>query len=516
MLSYLHLTSCTSQHQRLPLQQAQANQSIPRIIFAPRTSTTATTTTMTQHRFLLVTYPAQGHINPSLQFVKCLIRTTGAEVTYVTALSAHRRIGNSSSKPRGLTFAPFSDGYDDGLKPGDDIPHYLSELRRRGSHALADIVVSSANEGRPYTCIVYTILLPWVAQVASELHLPAALVWIQPATVFDIYYYYLNGYKDLIRNNATAKSCDPCHGVELPGLPLALKSRDLPSFMVDSNPYDFALPLFKEQFEQLGKESKPTILVNTFDALEPEALKAIDKYNLIGIGPLIPSAYLDGKDPSDKSFGGDLFEKSKDSVYLGWLNSKPKESVVYVSFGSISVLSKIQMEEIAKGLLLSGRPFLWVIRENQKNGEGKEEDKVSCREELEELGMIVPWCSQVEVLSNPSLGCFVTHCGWNSTMESLVSGVPVVAFPQWTDQGTNAKLIEDTWKTGVRVEPNEEGGVVGEEIKRCLDLVMESDKMRMNAKKWKGLAREAVGEGGSSDKNMKVFLDQIGDGCFLA
>ncbi|PRQ38316.1 putative anthocyanidin 3-O-glucoside 5-O-glucosyltransferase [Rosa chinensis] len=115
----------------------------------------------------------------------------------------------------------------------------------------------------------------------------------------------------------------------------------------------------------------------------------------------MPSAFLDGKDPSDKSLG-DLFENSKTSAYLEWLNSKPKESVIiYVSFGSISVLSKIQMEEIAKGLLNSGRPFLWVIRENQKNREGKEEkeeDKLSCREELEELGMIVPWCSQVEVV----------------------------------------------------------------------------------------------------------------------
>ncbi|PRQ38311.1 putative crocetin glucosyltransferase [Rosa chinensis] len=144
----------------------------------------------------------------------------------------------------------------------------------------------------------------------------------------------------------------------------------------------------------------------------------------------MPSAFLDGKDPSEKSFG-DLFENSKNSAYLEWLNSMPKESVIYISFGSISMLSKIQMEEIAKGLLNSGRPFLWVIRENQKNGEGKEEkeeDKLSCREELEELGMIVPWCSQLEVLSNPSLGCFVTHTGWNSSLESLVSGVPVVAF----------------------------------------------------------------------------------------
>lgn len=126
--------------------------------------------------------------------------------------------------------------------------------------------------------------------------------------------------------------------------------------------------------------------------------------------------------------------------------------------------------------------------------------------------------SQLEVLSNPALGCFVTHCGWNSTLESLVSGVPGVAFSQWTDQGTNAKLIEDTWRTGVRVAPNEEGIVVGEEIRRCLELVMGSgesgEEMRRNAKKWKELAREAVSEGGSSDKNFKAFIDEIEEACY--
>lgn len=466
---------------------------------------------MTQHRFLLVTYPTQGHINPALQLAKRLIHTTGADVTFVSSLSAQRRIGINLNIPRGLTFAHFSDGYDDGYKSGDDLQHYTSELTRRGKQAITDLVVSSVSEGHPYTCIVDTILLPWVAEVASELHLPIALVWIQPATLFDIYYYYCNGYKDLIRNHTTANS-DPSYALELPGIPLQLKCRDLPSVILASNPYNFLLQLIQEFFEKLRKETKPIILVNTFDALEPEALKAIDRYSLIGIGPLVPSAFLDGKDPSDKSFGGDLFPKSKDSAYTEWLNSKPKKSVVYVSFGTVCSLSKIQMEEIAKGLLDSGRPFLWAITENQKNGEGKEEkeeEKLSCRKELEELGMVVPWCSQVEVLSNPSLGCFVTHCGWNSSFESLVSGVPVVAFPQRSDQCTNAKLIEDMWKTGVRVAPNEEGVVVGEELKRCLDLVMGSEEMRSNAMKWKDLAREAVSEGGSSDNNLKAFLDEL-------
>ncbi|XP_004298222.1 PREDICTED: crocetin glucosyltransferase, chloroplastic-like [Fragaria vesca subsp. vesca] len=470
---------------------------------------------MVQHRFIVIAYPAQGHINPSLQLAKRLIRTTGAHVTFVNTVYAHRRMANSLTIPCRLTFAPFSDGYDDGTKPEDDSEHVLSELRSRSSKAIVDLVKTGANEGHPYTCIVYTLLLSWVGGVATELHLPSALAWIQPATVFDIYYYYFNGYKDLIRNNTGDENNDPSFALELPGLPLLLKKRDLPSFILASNPYSSALPLFEDQFEKLGKLSKPIILVNTFNALEPEALRAIDKYNLIGIGPLMPSAFLDGKDPSDKSFGGDLIQKSKNSAYLEWLNSKPVESVIYVSFGSFSVLSKTQMEELAKGLLDYGRPFLWVIRENQKNGGGKEEkeeQELSCRAELEELGKIVPWCSQVEVLSNPSLGCFVTHCGWNSSMESLVSGVPVVAFPQWTDQCTNAKLIEETWKTGIRVAPNEEGVVVDEELTRCLELVMGGEELRRNAKKWKELAREAVSEGGSSDKNLKAFLEEIEKG----
>jgi UDP:flavonoid glycosyltransferase YjiC (YdhE family) len=123
----------------------------------------------------------------------------------------------------------------------------------------------------------------------------------------------------------------------------------------------------------------------------------------------------------------------------------------------------------------------------------------------------------VEVLSHPSLGCFVTHCGWNSTLESLVFGMPVVAFPQWTDQGTNAKLIQDVWKTGVRVTANKDEIVEGDEIMRCLELVIggggRGEDMRRNAKKWRDLAREAAREGGSSYKNLKAFVDEIIEAC---
>lgn len=460
-----------------------------------------------RHHFLLVTYPAQGHINPALQFAKRLLRI-GVHITFATCISAYRRMAKGAPAPEGLDFVEFSDGYDDGFNPSDDVERFMSEIRRHGSQTLTDIIVSSADKGRPITCLVYTLLLPWAAEVARVLHVPSALLWIQPAAVLDIYYYYFfnEDYKNTIINNSPV--------IELPGLPLLTKS-DLPSFLDPSNDaYTFALPTFREQLEALAKETNPKVLVNTFDALEPLALKAIEKLNLIAIGPLIPSAFLDGKDPSDTCFGGDLFQCTKN--YIEWLNTMPVSSVIYLSFGSISILSKQQMEEIAQGLLQSGRPFLWVIRAKNQNAE--EDQLINCLEELKQQGLIVPWCSQVEVLSHPSLGCFVTHCGWNSTTESLVCGVPVVAFPQWTDQGTNAKLVEDVWKTGVRVRAAKVGGIVeAGEINRCVEIIMgggeKGEEMRSNAKKWKDLAREAVKECGSSDKNLKAFVDRIAEGC---
>ena len=137
----------------------------------------------------------------------------------------------------------------------------------------------------------------------------------------------------------------------------------------------------------------------------------------------------------------------------------------------------------------------------------------NCREELEAIGKIVTWCSQLEVLSSPATGCFVTHCGWNSTLESLVCGVPMVGFPQWADQGTNAKIIEDMSETGVRVEVGMDGMVKREEIKRCLEVVMgdsnKGEEIRKKALKWKELAKEAARNGGSSHANFKAFVDQL-------
>ncbi|GAB2295667.1 hypothetical protein Dimus_029821 [Dionaea muscipula] len=469
-----------------------------------------------QPHFLVVTFPVQSHINPAIQFAKRLLRV-GATVTIATAVSAHKRM-TKGFIPDGITIASISDGYDNGYKrtdikdgTGDD---FMSKFKEHGSRTLSELIDRSAAEGRPVTCLVYTILITWAAEVARRFLIPSALLWIQPAALLNIYYHYLYGYGDAI------KACknDPDWSLELPGLPLELKMRDLPSFVTPNDPYTFLLKGFKEQFEDLLEhERRPRILVNTFDALEPVALRSIERLTLTAIGPLLPSAFLDGKDQSDRSSGVDLFKRSKDNDYVNWLDSKPDSSVVYVSFGSISVLCKRQMEEMARGLVDTGRPFLWVIRAKE---EGQEEERLSCMEEVERRGMIVPWCSQVEVLSHRAVGCFVTHCGWNSSLESLASGVPMVGFPQWTDQPMNAKMIEDLWRTGVRVKvkvrenEEEEAGIVESgEIRRCVETVMQSEDMKRNAKKWRAMAIEAAGDGGSSQTNLTEFVREVNGSC---
>ena len=109
-------------------------------------------------------------------------------------------------------------------------------------------------------------------------------------------------------------------------------------------------------------------------------------------------------------------------------------------------------------------------------------------------------------MAHKTIGCFITHCGWNLTLEALSLGVPIFAMPQWTDQTTNAKLIVDVWKVGVKIKLDKRG------IELCIKVVMEGGRgkeMKMNSVRWKELAKEAMDEGGSSYKNIEEFVEKL-------
>ncbi|MBA0794933.1 hypothetical protein Gohar_019215 [Gossypium harknessii] len=228
------------------------------------------------------------------------------------------------------------------------------------------------------------------------------------------------------------------------------------------------------------------------------------KWPVVMIGPMVPSFYLDSRIEGDTSYGASLWNYDNDQC-LKWLDSKPLKSVVYVSFGSMASISTEQFQEIAWGLKASNMPFLWVAKELKDN------QLLELIDSTGERGLVVKWCNQLEVLAHQAVGCFVTHCGWNSTLEGLSLGVPMACVPQWSDQPTNAKFLAHVWKVGVRAK-QDRGIVTREELGNCLREVMigeRSGEIKSNALKWKELAKRAVSVGGSSDRNIDEFIAKL-------
>ncbi|GAA0165310.1 transferase [Lithospermum erythrorhizon] len=235
---------------------------------------------------------------------------------------------------------------------------------------------------------------------------------------------------------------------------------------------------------------------------------ANDHMPCLTIGPTIPSSYLDNRVANDSDYSINLFH-TDNSFTSNWLSTKPRGSVVYVAFGSMASLDEKQMEELVFGLMNSNCNFLWVVRASEDEKLPKDSNFM---EQVSKKGLIVRWSPQLEILSNEAIGCFFSHCGWNSTIEALSLGVPIVAMPQWTDQTTNAKLVQDLWKMGIRVRVDEKGLVGREEIETCIKEVLEGERgkeMKKNALKWKELAKEALSEGGTSDNNIEALVSKL-------
>lgn len=449
---------------------------------------------------LLVSFPGQGHVNPLLRLGKRLA-SKGLLVTLTTI----KAFGKDMIKANNITDEepiPVGDGYirveffDDGLDENDPIrgslEQYMPLLESKGKKEITRMIHENAEQNRPVSCLINNPFIPWVSDVGESLGLPSAVLWVQSCASFTAYYYY---FHNLVR---FPTETDPFIDVQIPSLPL-LKFDEIPSFLHPSTPYSGLTVEILKQFGNLEKSF--CVLMETFAELETENIEFMSKLCPIKpVGPLLQ----DSKE--DLSKADDCIE---------WLDSKPESSVVYISFGTVVYLKQKQVEEIAYALLNSGLNFLWVIRPPPPVlGLDPNVIPDDVLTKTGERGKIVEWSPQEKVLRHKSVACFVSHCGWNSTMEALTSGVPVVGFPQWGDQVTNAVYIAEVFKTGVRLCRGEaEDRIIGrEEVEKCLTEATVGEKaveMKRNALKWKRCAEEAVGVGGSSDRNLQDFVDEV-------
>ncbi|KAM4105715.1 hypothetical protein ACB094_04G013300 [Castanea mollissima] len=442
---------------------------------------------------LLFSYPVQGHINPMLQFSKRLA-SKGLRVTFVTTTS----IGNSMQAlpSQSINVDVISDGSEE-AEDAESIDASLERYKLHVSQSLPKLIEKHYSSRYPPKILVYDSVMPWALEIARKIGIDGVPFFTQSCVVNAIYYHANDGVIQMpIEEGAS---------ISLPSIP-SLGFDDLPSFLCNKGLYPALQKLVLNQFSNFQEAN--WLLCNTFNELENEVVNwmASQQWPVKTIGPAIPSIYLDKRLEDDKEYGVHLFKPDVDAC-MKWLNTKETDSVVYTSFGSLASLGEEQMDELTRGLKNSNCYFLWVVRETEQK-----KLPPNFLQETSEKGLVVSWCPQLELLAHKAVGCFMTHCGWNSTLEALSLGVPMVAMPQWTDQQTNAKFIVDVWKVGVRIKLDERGIATKEEIELCIKEVIEGERgkeMKMNSVRWKELAKEAVDEGGSSDKNIEEFVAKL-------
>ncbi|XP_058221684.1 hydroquinone glucosyltransferase-like [Rhododendron vialii] len=251
------------------------------------------------------------------------------------------------------------------------------------------------------------------------------------------------------------------------------------------------------------------IIINSFLGLEEGAIEALQveepgKPPVYPIGPLIQTGSSDGSESSDRP------------ECLKWLDDQPCGSVLFVSFGSGGTLSYDQSNEVALGLEMSGQKFVWVVRspsdqsanaaifysERQTDPSGFLPE--GFLERIKGQGLLVPsWAPQIEVLRHDSIGGFLTHCGWNSTLESIFHGIPLIVWPLYAEQKMNAVMLNEGLNVALRPKMNESEIVGREEIARVVNDLMQGEEGKKAREKMKGLkeaAGKALSEGGSSTK----------------
>ncbi|XVF59348.1 hypothetical protein PTKIN_Ptkin07bG0268400 [Pterospermum kingtungense] len=456
---------------------------------------------------IMVTLALQGHMNPMLKLAKVLV-SKGVYVTIATNDVAQKRMLDSkistkftSNSPGRLSLEFFPDGLSHDFDRDKDTGTFLASLKANGPRNLSNLMADLKAKGNEYSCLLSSPFITWVPGVAAEHGIPCSVLWIQSSTVFSIYYHCIK------RPDLFPSLENPNGTVNLPGMP-GLTVGDLPTFMLPFSP-----PHFRQwviEFISVLDKVK-WVLVNSVHEHEEEIVDSLASVKPIyPIGPLVSPGLL-GK---QETVVGSVDMWSVVDSCIEWLDKQTPSSVIYISFGSIILSSKQQIQSIATALKNIDKPFLWVVKasENREN-----EFPSGFFEETKGKGLVVSWCPQERVLVHQALACFVTHCGWNSTLETLVAGVPVVAYPEWTDQPTNAKVMVDVYKIGVRMRNSEDGTLRAEEVERCIKEIIDgprAEEMRKRALELKETAKRALGDGGSSNQNIDKFISEISGQSF--
>ncbi|KAJ8770411.1 hypothetical protein K2173_015025 [Erythroxylum novogranatense] len=472
---------------------------------------------MARPHAVFIPHPAQSHIKTMLKLAK-LLHHKGFHITFVNLESFHRRMLESRG-PNSLDGLPdfrFEFIPDDLPPPETDYVQHLTALCEAimEGHYLSSFkglisrFSNTESSNIPQvTCIISDgFMSTFTIKAAEELGLPIAIFFTLSACGFMGLHqirslkerglippkdenYRTNGYLDQVIDF-------------IPGMK-NMRLRDFGRIFETVNGDDTVYRAVVESTKISLKA--PAVIFHTFDALEPELLDTLSSMcrSVHFMGPL-ELQLKQIQESTLSSIGCNLWKEEPEC--LQWLDSREPNSVLYVNFGSITELTREQLIEFGMGLAKSNRPFLWIIRPDMVVGDSAILPP-EFTEEVRERSFIASWCPQEEVLNHPSIGGFLTHSGWNSTIECISAGVPMLCWPFIGDQTTNCRYTCTEWGIGMEIENN----VKRDGLAELVMELMEGEKgkeMKNRVIEWKKLAEEAASPNGSSSINLEKLVSE--------
>ncbi|MCO5600408.1 hypothetical protein L7F22_054520 [Adiantum nelumboides] len=488
---------------------------------------------------LMIPYRDQGHINP-LMHLATRLAAQGLQITLAVPQHVHAKIVGVQQQHLTAHNNIQIVGIKDGLPPQSTSMNFPMDMKDDIlEEGALELVHTLASKGRPVTCIVGDFFLHWTSSVATRAAIPEFVFWPQSASVLCI---YLNidaimsaGYDPFKANVRATSPRDETkqEAIWVSGLPLQIHPADLPFEFEFDGGLQWLQQMLTDRLTRMGKSQG--VLCNSFEALEAEAFKALTlqfqsakPHPLYGrcwprsaslrlVGPLVPRISILGGESREEvaqAPGVSLWREEVEEC-REWLDLQPASSVLFVAFGSIMPISATQVRELARGLAASGQRFLWVLREDAIRPDRMMErpppgppppgppplppsamplEEVlpdGFLEQNRQVCKLVKWAPQALVLSHPAVGGFFSHCGWNSTLESICSGVPILGWPSMNDQITNCWLVTHVWKVGLTLHRNQDNDTSRGAVEGGVRQLMEGASMRARAKELALQARKA-------------------------
>ncbi|NP_001313037.1 anthocyanidin 3-O-glucosyltransferase-like precursor [Nicotiana tabacum] len=441
--------------------------------------------TTSQLHIALLAFPFGSHATPLLTLVQKLspFLPSNTLFSFFNTSQSNSSIFSKFSKPENIKIYNVWDGVieTNGTTP---IGREAIELFINATPSNFEKVMKMAEEesGVKFSCILSDAFLWFSCKLAEKMNVPWIAFWTAGSGSLSVHL-----YTDLIRSNEETLST-------IPGFSSTLKISDMPPEVVAENLegpmpsmlYNMALNLHKAT----------AVVLNSFEELDPIINNDLESklQKVLNIGPLVLQ--------SSKKVVLDV--NSDESGCIFWLEKQKEKSVVYLSFGTVTTLPPNEIVAVAEALEAKRVPFLWSLREN-----GVKILPKGFLERTKEFGKIVSWAPQLEILAHSAVGVFVTHCGWNSILEGISYGVPMICRPFFGDQKLNSRMVESVWQIGLQIE----GGIFTKSgTMSALDAFFSEDKgkvLRQNVEGLKERAIEAVKSDGSPTKNFKDLMELV-------